>query len=274
MAILFLLLAILILALIVLFMPIKYNVQISYVDEKLTYNVKISWLFRLIYMQVKHSDTEDTKLFKIAWKRLLDDVDNGTHSNDGPAGEEEKTKERDPPKNVLKENPKNNEKKAKISLIDRVKDLYNKIVAKIKGFYSTIKNFNDLNINFRELLRDIMLSLKRLLLALKPKVFLLDLELGLDTPDITGIAIGALAALEESIEASNRKKYKIIIKGNFEEKAFHLKSSFMGNFSLWHGIWPFIRLYFSRSMKPIRKIVTAKLFRDKKTRRSTNGQQI
>jgi len=275
--ILFLLLAILILMLIIMLTPIRYNARVSYIDEKLAYDVKASWLMRLVFVHVKHSEAGDKRLFRVAWKHFLEDAakEQAESKDVSEDKKEEKVKERDPPEEATKkaksESKKKEPEKPKVKLIDKVKNFYGGLVDKFRNISDKIERFKELDLDLRALFSDTMLAFKRLFLALKPKVLLLDLELGLESPDQTGMAIGGLAVLEELIESTNRRKHKIIVKGNFEEKVINVDSTIKGRVSLWNLIWPFLRLYFAKSMQPIRQVVMDKLFKKDKTRRKRNG---
>jgi len=286
MAILLILLLVLILMLIVLFTPIKYNIRVSYIEEDLGYNIRVFWLLRLVSLQMRRADGVRGMTFRIAWKYLLNDEDTNKVTSE-PKEESEQTekKERDPPKEAketkaetktdephVKDDTAKEDNGGKLGFIDKLKNAYNKVLERIKSYNELVEGFNNLGLDVGELLSDIKLMLKRLFLALRPRVFFLDLELGLETPDLTGMIIGGLAVLEETIESFNRKRYKVNIKGDFEEKAMSFKTDIRGKVSLWNIIWPFIRLYFAKSMKPIRKMIIDKLFRSKKTRRNTNGK--
>ena len=256
--ILVLLLIIIILALIIFFMPVKYNVSLQYIDEKLAYNIKVSWLFRLVSLSMKRSDTEDEAVLKLAWKRLNTNPYNNMNEPGGkeavlpgelPEGKSSKDKDAS-----VKDESANDTENISI------KEEEGGIIKKIKGFFDIFKEIKEMNISINEIFKEIILLLKRLLLALKPKAFTLDLEIGLETPDKTGITIGAAAVFNGII---NTYPYKINIKGNFEEEVLSLTSKIKGKIVLWFGLWPFIRLYFSKSMKPIRKIVVGKLLKRK-----------
>ena len=282
-AILLILLLLLILVSIVLFTPLRYNVRISYIDEDFGYNIRVSWLLRLVSLHMRRVGGEGSKTFRVAWKHFLNDTD-ANEAKQEPEEEPEQTeqKERDPPQkdeesatdtpHTENDTLTEEDTEDKLEFIDKIKNFYNKTTERIKSYNDMIDSFNTLSLDIQELWSDIMLAFKRLLFSMRPRVFFLDLELGLETPDLTGMVIGGLAVLEETIESFNRKRYKINIKGDFEEKAMSLKTDIRGKVSLWNIIWPFIRLYFAKSMKPIRKMIMDKLFRSKKIRRNTNGK--
>ena len=258
MVILFLLLAVFILVLVVLFAPVKYRMNIRYIDKELTYDVKMSYLFHLISANLKQMGTENEKMFRVAWKRYPGKKSDEPEE-EKPVQESEKAKEREPPgeKMRTKKKQKGAKKKKtnKISIVDRIKKFYNSIK-------NIIQNYKSLNLDIRALIRDLILALKQLLRALKPKVLNMNLEFGLESPDLTGMGVGALAILKSSVEGSNRR-YKIILEGNFEEKVLNLTAQVKGSFMLWFALWPFIKFYFSKSMKPVRKAIMSKLTKSK-----------
>jgi len=263
-AILFLLLAILIVLLMVLFLPVSYNVALSYIDKKLTYNIKVYWLFRLISVNMLRSDTGEETITRIAWKRFSDE------NSDKPKGSKEKKEEqaqiKEKPKakaveemeghkakkdSKPQEEGKKTKKQKKRSIIDNIKE-----------FYNSYKEFRAL-IDFSAIFKEVKLLLKRLFKAIKPKIFNFDLEIGLETPDVTGMTIGAAYVIKTFINTGN---YEIALRGNFEKEVLNLTTHIKGGIVLWFGLWPFIRLCFSKSIKPIRKIILGKLFKRRKNK--------
>ncbi|MCL2565629.1 MAG: hypothetical protein FWE24_07460 [Defluviitaleaceae bacterium] len=261
--ILAILLFIILLILLVLFIPVRYNVQLQYIDEKLNYNIRVSWLLRLISIRMKHSDTEDEMIVRVAWKRFSDN-----EPEDEPIGGSGLTndKENEPsePEPVISSESPEAEDYKDTKSDNKDKKEKSGIIENIKSFWESFKEIKEMDISISGILKEIVLVIKRLILALKPKIFILECEIGLDSPDNTGIAVGAAAALNGFIDTS---PYVISVRGNFEEEVLNLITHIKGKITLWFGLWPFIRLYFSKSMKPIRKIIMSKLFKKKANKR-------
>jgi len=277
MVILFLLLAVLLLMLIVLFTPIRYNVQASYVDKKLSYDVKASWFFRLFSVRALHSEAGSESVFRVAWKRFSS---SSTHENE-LSGQKDEAHERESPEGIknkgfIKENlaeskPSEPEKsEMKSSTHEKRKEEKTSIIDKIKDVYDKFKAFRELEIDYGGIFKEILLMFKRIFKALKPKILLVDCELGLDSPDQTGMAIGAVAVFKSSVGLDHPGKHNIVIEGNFEEEMLNLTTRIKGRFALWFGLWPIIRFCFSKSMKPIRKLAISKIFGNRKNRRRNN----
>ena len=271
---LFLLLSVLIILLIILFMPVRYNVSLNYIDEKLVYNIKIHWLFRLVFVNMIRSDSGEETIFRIAWKRFLVDNSDDKEKPTGSSEENvvgkpiepentlddksEKSSEAKKKKKGIKENGEEKEEKNDKEKNDKEKS---GIFSGIKGIYDSYKEFKGLDISVPLIIKELITLLRRMFKALRPKKFNLDLEIGQETPDVTGITLGAIYVFMTFIDTG---VYDISVRGNYEKSVINLTSHIKGKIILFLGLLPFIRFCFSKALKPIRKILLDKLFKRKK----------
>ena len=268
--ILFLLSAALIISLIVFLLPVKYDVSLCYRDKLMTYNINVSWLAGLIGVSARQAAEDSETEFRVAWKGFAQKVSDAP----GEEAESEADEERVPPGPHKPHKPSGEKRENKNETASpkdnnkAEKEEKSGIIAKIKEFYGSYKEFKELNISASAVFKEVLLLLKRLFNAFKPKIFDADLEIGFETPDVTGMAIGAAAVAQTFI---NTGAYSIAVRGNFEREVVNLKARIKGKLVLWFGLWPFIRLCFSKPIKPIRKIILGQIFKSKKKKTKTKG---
>ena len=256
----------LILIILVLFWPIKYRVTVKYIGKKLEYEIRISWLAKLIsFYALNTNDCKKTR-FRVAWLKII----SYEKSNEEIADEKvintidkakEKQEENQPQlksKNseILHKSESTNDSSKTAKSEAKEEERSDNKINRIKNLLKQAKETHD-NPDKDEIIKAVIALLKQLLKAIKPKAMHLNCEFGFETPDTTGMVLGVAVIIKTII---NKKKYHIDIKGNFTEQLFNIDTDLNGKIALWDGLWPFLAFAFK---KPIWKIISAKLFNKK-----------
>lgn len=238
-----LLLVLLILMLIILFAPIKYNGYFKK-DTDLEASASLSWFFNVIsytflfkdgniYNNFKYPKFEFMKkLFKPKKikksKKEKTDDNNIEYKDKNNRTENTEEKKEIKNENFLKENI---EKKSDKPKEEKIKSKKNKKIKKNK--FNLHKNNGSSKIDeIKSIIyhrdKDIAIkALKRILKAIKPKKFKLDLIFGFDNPFQTGILLGFLSMIMYPMP------FKINIKGNFEQEVLLADIETNGETNFW-----------------------------------------
>ena|GEM_PF-3143278 len=134
-----------------------------------------------------------------------------------------------------------------------------------EGFLAKMKRQIDLFVNYPDKML-IWKYTKKFVLDtlrwLRPKRFTLLGIVGFDSPDITGLAMGAFGVVRAATG------WDMTIKANFEEEELALRGLIAGRLRLWTFAWMLLR-YALR--KPIWKILKPRLFVKKKKKKTKKG---
>jgi len=249
------------LAVLVLFWPVKYAVDVKYSNTQLDYEVKISWLAKLIlFYTLKNSESEKTQ-FRIAWLKIVNSdknyeeeiPDKKVIEKKESALEENARKQAEPIKTDTSSNTEQDEEETKKDYSEEIEDAKGDKISGLKDLFNKVKevyNYPDRD----EIFKAVIILIKRLFKALKPKYLHLDCEFGFDTPDTTGTALAIVGIIKTMIY---KDTFDIRLKGNFNEKMLSIDAGLNGKIVLWSGLWPLVAFIFK---KPIWKIISAKLF--------------
>ena len=265
---------ILIIALIVLitFWPIKYSAEVKYEGAKLDYEVEVSWLIKLVSFYMSHNAEREKMHFRIAWLKIAGNEKDNEQINEDTENKtvqvkkisEENANESAEISRNADEAPKSKPSEAKLKE-DKPKaadsdegDKKSNKFAEIFNQAKAVYNHPDKD----EILKEIIILIKRLLKALDPDQLRLESEFGFEAPDTTGMVLGAAGIIKAMIFKDN---YKIYLKGNFNEKIFNINAGLRGKLSLWSGLWPLLAFIFK---KPVWKIISAKLFNKNNSERN------
>ena len=239
------------LTLFLLLSAFRYSVRVDTAGapDKPRVSATATWLCRLVRFDFRMNGKERRFRLRVLWKTIGKktgaDEDGAA---DMPAPPEETDK-----KVSIKEKP---EAKATDNNTDSVKEETQK-----EGFIERIKRQIDLFINFPDK-KLIWGYTKKLVLDvlrwLRPRRFALRGAVGFDSPDITGMAMGAFGVVRAATGWDMR------VTANFEEEEIALKGLVAGRLRLWTLAWLLLR-YVLR--KPIWKIVKPKLFKKKAKKR-------
>lgn len=196
-ALLVVLLVALFLLLIVLFHPVRYLVDIHWLEEKRA-KFRAHWFFHLIRAKVSYGEDLIYGEIYLFWKKI-------TFSHDLT-----EKKEETPKKEKVKE-PKETSKEGIISkikgMIERIKEVY----PKLKKMWTDEKNKAAVN----HLKKEFVYLLKVIL----PKKSKIDAAFSTGSPDTTGQAFGVLACFP----AAYQKNWKII--PDFTSDDFYIKGT-------------------------------------------------
>ena len=264
----------------VLFWPIKYKIDASYIDKKYLINIKVYWLLYAVCDKIKiDKDGSDNKLkifgFEIGKEKkpkrekrtkkeknkkesysVYADIDKEGITEEKKEPEvlnrirEEKQSE------TKKEETKKEEKKP--SILERIKGFYNKITTKIRDFKNSIKEkvFTILDVikdeNNKEALRFIKRQIFYLLKKIRPRKLKVDIEFGLGDPALTGQVLGLMAAIMGAIG------YGFSIQPDFENRIIQGEIALKGRLFLFSILMIALRAYrnkgLRKSYKKLRKL--------------------
>ncbi len=197
-------LLILVLALlIILFHPVRYMVNIHWLEEKWA-KFQAQWLFRLIRVKVSYGDDLVYGEVNLFWKKI-------TFSFDLTEKKEEETPEKKEKK------PKETKEPSGEGIISRIKGM----IERIKTLYPRIKRIltDEKNKEAVVHLKNELIYLLKVLLPRKSKI---DVAFSTGSPDTTGQAFGILACFP----AVYQKNWKIL--PDFESDELYMKGTIWG----------------------------------------------
>lgn len=201
------LLAILILVvlalLIVLFHPVRYLVDIHWMEEQWA-KFKIHWFFHLIRARISYGEDLIYGEVHLFWKKITFSFDLTEKKEDEP--KEKKEKKEKKPKETSDEGIISKIK----GMIERIKEVY----PKLKQIFTDEKNKEAVN----HLKKELIYFLKVLL----PKKSKVDAAFSTGSPDTTGQAFGVLACFP----AMYQKNWRLL--PDFESDDFYVKGTIWG----------------------------------------------
>lgn len=260
----------LLLILIVLFTPINDEVAIRYDDtnreEPYSIDVKVNYFFKLIKFNFFMNKKETTMLLKVFGKKInLDDEadtkkskskDDKSTYEQNPKSELEEQKASEQNKKQLSEANKQkpyinyeqgeplDDKKAKKSKKDKKakkskkdkKDKKESFITKAKYYYSEAKNYKQLfwTEKTKTQLKAIFSGIK---LALKPKEFRLDGEIGRELPSDTGELVGKIYMFKGMFNIQS-----LNVKANFSEQVLKADVYYRGKIKVNKIVVPSVKL--------------------------------
>lgn len=269
------LLIIIALFLLLMFVPIKYNIKSRYYEnEKIIVNISITWLFKLFNLQVYYKDKIRLrlKLFgrifmrKTADSDIKSNIDGDIYSADDnysdinikeDSSHTEKKQININNNKIQNEvihtyeksnlNEKENIKENTETLIEKIKKFYEKILDakisienKIVYIYALIEKY--FSYEKRNLYKKILLILKKIILHLLPKKLRACGEFGIDDIYTTGRIFAILAILDS-------KKYSVDIVPNFEEKVIKLKLFVKGRVFVFYILYNILKLVANKEFR-------------------------
>ena len=229
-AFLILLLIVLLILLIILFHPVRYLVDITWLEEKRA-KFFAQWLFKLIRAKVSYGDDLIYGEIHLLWKKL-------TFSYDFTENKDENERE--------SKNPKDNEETPNVSIISKIKGMINRIkiaYPKIKKILKDEKN--------KEAMAHIKSEFIILLKVLLPKKSKIDAAFSTGSPDTTGQAFGILACFP----AMYQKNWKIL--PDFASDELYFKGTLWGKGRIYgfEIIAIILRLLFDKNCRRLYTII-------------------
>jgi len=225
-----------------LFIPFGYNIYSEKVSEEISAKAKLRWfIFSFLYMHEDGKDIIKVRILgipipSIKKKKNKDkpvEIPKEEPSDDSNEKPEKELKEK--PKKEPKEEPKEAKKTSIEKQLQQALDQYNMVV-----------KYPDKKV----IIKSAINLFKTLLKKLKPKIFKVDMEVGLDDPSATGFIMAATSLLIELHPHVN-------IYGNFEEKTFTYKARIKGRLFLFPFMYHTCKFVLQ---KPIRTLIRKILF--------------
>lgn len=206
-----------------LFMPVVYKIEANN-HQELYIKGKVSWLFRIFVCRF-YTDKVEMRIFGRTVKTHTQEPQKEISDDDteDEKEESESVKEEEPevPEALSSEEEKEStEEKPKEKTLTRLQKFYKKI----KNLYDYFKKEKILKLPPK--------FMKSLYRALKPRIFKLNLKIGLDEPEQTGMALAGLSFLQSK---------NIVIHGNFEEKMLNFNVLTKGSIFLIRLVLPCIK---------------------------------
>jgi hypothetical protein len=286
---LIILLLVLSIIMIILFVPIRYKLEGHYREGNLTGHGKITWLAKIITINLIQKEKYTDLAIKIFGKRInkvkiddekvqkeykekaavhhqqvkeaVEDVleEEANHSIDNHKEEEKKSKINNEKQigynKVIKEKEdksklkKNRIKRTKLKKEKKIKKNKESYWDKIKRRYQQGKSFFEEEANVKTL-KNIYKSLKYLLKKITPKELKLYLKVGTGDPETTGYLLGILSFLYAI------KGKDVCIEGDFDDKIIKSQVNVAGKFYFFYLIKIIIQLFLDKNFRKF--IVTVK----------------
>ncbi|MFW6015454.1 MAG: DUF2953 domain-containing protein [bacterium] len=248
------------LLLIIFFTPIRYRIKGSYDDKTLWGNAKISWLLKILTINIDQINSDTDIAINIFGIRVNKNKKTNTRNNknnneqknikneekiDSNERQKDSTKESNNKINISKDEKK---KKIKKKKKQKKKQKKPKKSSEWKSKYRDIKKFMFDEDN-KKAIKKIYKSIKILVKKIFPKKIRLYLKVGTGDPASTGYLLGMLSFLY-ALKGKN-----INIEGNFDEA--EIKSDFLvqGKLYIITFVLTFIKLFLDKN---IRRIVLSK----------------
>lgn len=237
----FILLGLLIFALLLvlsaLFSPIHYTVYAT--GKEIDYNVKASWLFRIVRFSAPYKKPISLKIF---WVDILEKRNKKTKDNT-KSDKKEMVEKKELEESKDAEKPEEFEKPIKDKKdIKQQKNKKRKDKPK-KGFKDFIAQLKEWQIKI--LVEETLKLIKILFVAIGIKEFSLKGEIGFENPAITGQVIGVYAAVFGMLGLPMK------VKGNFEKEIIHVDVDIIGKTTLWKIGKPLVEYIRKEPMKTI-----------------------
>ncbi|MDR0271921.1 MAG: hypothetical protein LBI27_01195 [Clostridiales bacterium] len=222
--------AFVLLIIILLAIPIKYNVAASYDEKKTFLNLNASYLFNFLRVSYKYKNGRDKLVFQIAWFKF------GTKKKKKPKKIISSREEIIPQEKIIP--PEKTEKPPELKKETPVeeKKTEESILKKFKGAYDVLTE-----IQVKTMIKYVFTALKKIAVLLRPKYF--DAVSGFESPVTTGVVIGRVDAAAGMFRFQNFR-----IAGDFNAEAFNARVKMRGNINILRLSLPMIRL---ATRKPI-----------------------
>jgi len=260
---------VLLLTLFVLLSALTYSVRLDTTKgDKLRLSVTAKWLWNLLRVDYRLHGAEKRFRIRFFWKTIgKKAAGDETDSPESPSPSEDKAAK------AVASDAKKVVKKAVTEAADEVADrgvaeaeketdTPPKAEVKKESIFVRTRRQIDLFVNYPDK-KLIWKYTKKFVLDtlcwLRPRRFVLRGTIGFDSPDITGVAIGAFGV------ARAVTGWDMNLKANFVEEEFALRGLVAGKLRLWTFAWMFLR-YALR--KPIWKILKPKLFKKKDAKKA------
>jgi len=248
------LLALLLLIMLVIWVsPIKYHADISLAKNgggKLETNVQAKgrWLYGLVRFKVDGEDVRVKLLFFTIIRKKAEELNTDKTPNSETKQElKEQMQE-------AKNKTKINEQETKSNVIPPKEEMKKEASAKKEGFFTRLKKkftqFKDMytaimhHPDRREIQRLLWAYVKKMLKRFKPRVFKVSGIIGFDSPDKTGMAIGAVCAVR------GMTNFNILIDGDFDNEVISLNVHIKDKLRLCQIAYPTLRLVLGKKIRP------------------------
>ncbi|MBQ7635860.1 MAG: DUF2953 domain-containing protein [Lachnospiraceae bacterium] len=244
-------------ALLVLFVPIRYKGTFTKYEEVLKGDGRATWLLGLVCLKIKYEDKEFTRsgraaFFKI-WKE--EEVVNkekpaGPENSEMPERSERSEKKATPVDDDLKtkeeinrpfgkkkkDKKKRKKKKSKseLSVLDRIKNLYFN-----RDYLEALWDKNE------DVILTALKRVKKLLIHILPKKLWGEAEFGFEDPAATGKALGVISAIYGKTGAL------LDLKPDFQNKVFNCNLHLKGRIRIFTVALAAVLLYFNKDIRKI-----------------------
>lgn len=258
--------------LVVLFVPIRYKGDCSKNSVKTQAQIRINWLLHIIRVYVDY----EKKLVIKAYVLFIKIYDSGKPGqkkskknkqlkNVKEAKEEKEEKEEKEADKTLEDNPgetidaniskqagRENVKKKKQSLFEKIRNIFKNIICKCKAVCDKIKSIVN-NINYyctilkeektREIFGRVIHRLIKVLKSIRPRKLKANITVGTGSPDTTGYLM-ALAGMMYPCLGKN-----VNIEADFDNTILHGDIKFKGRITLFIIIAQVLKIYTDREIR-------------------------
>jgi hypothetical protein len=159
-------------------------------------------------------------------------------SSKGSAASAQAAGEKHADSSVVQEQPEKPEKseKEKKSIEERIDELQQRM----QSILDTVNDPDN-----RELVSFLLVSIKKLLLHIKPQKYYTYLYLGMEDPSVTGQLYGAFCVINTILDS------KIEFTPDFERKIMRLSAGILGRIRVWNLLIIGCRIYFNKTFKKL-----------------------
>ena len=247
-----LLVLVILLLLLALFYPVRYRAEVTW-EKKPGVTVRAWWLFHALSF-VYVTDTGDGMRIRVlgrlmGGKRERKDAKTAQKAVKTKTDRPEQANAPDPPDEVFEDREDATINKPK-------KERKTSLRLRAAQIIQTIKDVLR-HPDRREIQRRAWILLKRLCKVLLPRRFRLTGVIGFDTPDKTGMTLGAIYCVLGAIpEVGSR----VTIQGDFQQSRLELRAWARGSLATWSLLYPLARFTLS---KPVWKLLKPHLFHNK-----------
>lgn len=253
-------------AALVLFFPVRYEVNGEY-DREYEITVKAFWFFKLVRFTYRAENQNTDMELKAFGRRLIGEEaadiepqatpENATEMNTEAASDAAPYK-KEPESDINRSKTVENEYEAESEAEnqeDNDRSLNGKIDKITKQCINAVEKVK-IVIDYPD--RDVLIELTLLLLrrwtkALRPALFRLEGDFGFEDPSLTGKCLGGLAMFCGRMGLIDAVR----VRGNFEKKILVFTLHAKGRFTFWSFLWP-LAAYISS--KPVWKIAKPFIF--------------